>query len=87
MTGNTVRIFPNPARNEAFIRFSLRGDYPVEVELLDIRGQLLYYCRVEGHQGENLVRIPAPGNGGICFCRVLSNGEVRTGKVFFCPND
>ena len=87
MTGNTVRIFPNPARNEAFIRFSLRGDYPVEVELLDIRGQLLYYCRVEGHQGENLVRIPAPGNGGICFCRVLSDGEVRTGKVFFCPND
>ena len=74
--GASVRLYPNPSRQEVFLTVLLPAAMPVCAELFNPQGQCIYRISKHCVEGENRLRLPAPPSAGIYFCK-LRYGEVQ----------
>jgi hypothetical protein len=72
--------YPNPAREEAMLRWAARSDVPVRLEILDVSGRRVATV-VDGGRGDGFVRTAswrAEGVAAGVYYAVLRAGEEST---------
>jgi hypothetical protein len=80
---NTVNIFPNPAKETAFIKLVLNNNDNVKIELINTLGQAVS-AEEKGNlsSGNHLIQLNVNQlNKGVNFCRVTMGNEVKTLKI------
>ena len=86
IVGNTkdvLIIFPNPAQNYALVQFNLLGDSPVELNITDLTGRLVFEKSITT-TGSGIQTVPVNlqhMKDGIYLIQVRSGGKLLTGKV------
>jgi len=79
----SMQVYPNPIVNgSAFqIDYQLKEAGPIELDVLDSRGNHLRNKRVNGFSGSNRLQIQAPQSSGLYFIRLTTAQEIQTKKV------
>ena len=79
-TALQVSVSPNPFRSEAKLSVSVAENSPVNIEVRDLRGQLVQAISYDAVAGsENTVYLQRDGlNNGIYLITVISAAEQRT---------
>lgn len=82
---NNYSVFPNPVINELNISINRKTSDVAQIQIFDIRGQLLSNRKVQVNEGTNLVRInnfkQAGFVSGSYFVKVSTSTETRTFKI------
>ncbi len=80
--GFSAVLYPNPANNQAFIRFELKHNQEVEFSLYDISGKLLQNYNEKYIVGNHLISINTEGlSNGIYFVKLKSQDSVQSLKL------
>ena len=53
-----LSVYPNPAENEANVRFTLPLATPLSVDVCDLSGKVISHSTINGAEGINIVTIP-----------------------------
>ena len=68
---------PNPFNEYTFIKYELKRDADVTIELFNVKGSLLRSINTEGIVGMNMVKINREDlSPGLIFCKVESDGHI-----------
>lgn len=79
---NNFSVYPNPANNEANIKFSVENNQTAKVELINMVGQSVKSTLVEAQTGQNLVLMPlAEMEAGIYMVKVTVNGSQQVKRL------
>ena len=57
---NLGNVYPNPTREEAWVKIQSTKTETAQITIFDIRGALLHESHVELHSGENVMALPIP---------------------------
>ena len=75
-------IFPNPASEEISIKLTAAHRQQVEIRLLNVLQQTVYYSSLEVDENSQTVKIPVQQlEGGMYLVELLYNGERKVLKV------
>lgn len=75
-------IFPNPASEEISIKLTAAHGQQVEIRLLNVLQQTVYYSSLEVDENSQTVKIPVQQlEGGMYLVELLYNGERKVLKV------
>jgi len=83
------KVFPNPVKEVAHLRFSSLGNEQASVQLLDINGKVLlakpsaYWSSVDNSLALNLA--PYQLKAGIYFVKMMANGKTNIQKLVYQP--
>lgn len=79
---NDFTVFPNPANNEANIKFSVENNQTASVELVNMVGQTVKSTVVQAQTGQNLVVMPTTElEAGVYMVRVTVNGSQQVQRL------
>jgi hypothetical protein len=79
---NDLKIYPNPVRDLVWIDFSLPVTGQVEIDIIDMKGQLVLLQNLN-LSGQQFVDIQTSAlKEGIFFLRINTNGKTFTGLKF-----
>lgn len=79
---NDFTVFPNPANNEANIKFSVENNQSAKVELINMVGQSVKSTVVNAQTGQNLVVMPTTElEAGIYMVKVTVNGSQQVQRL------
>lgn len=79
---NDFAVFPNPANNEANIKFSVENSQNATVEIVNMVGQTVKSTVVQAQSGQNLVMMPiAELRAGVYMVRVTVNGSQQVKRL------
>lgn len=79
---NDFTVFPNPANNEANIKFSVENNQNAKVELVSMVGQTVKSTIVQAQTGQNLVVMPTSElEAGIYMVKVTVNGSQQVQRL------
>ncbi len=79
---NNFSVFPNPANNEANIKFSVENNQSAKVELVNMVGQSVKSTIVNAQTGQNLVVMPINElQAGIYMVQVTVNGSQQVQRL------
>jgi hypothetical protein len=81
ITENYFNIFPNPAHSFFYIEIKNIAPQPIDIEILNLSGQLVY--KKQSHPGINKVRVNMPYNIGKCiyFVKIQCDNISYIGKL------
>lgn len=79
---NNFTVFPNPANNEANIKFSVENNQSAKVELINMVGQSVKSTVVNAQTGQNLVVMPTTElQAGIYMVKVTVHGSQQVQRL------
>lgn len=74
--------FPNPARNQATIRYAVPDRQNVTISLYDVLGREVRTVRNEGKEGRTKAQLDVAGlSSGTYFLRLETGGDVKTERL------
>jgi hypothetical protein len=78
-----IESYPNPFISDININITAKSESIVNVNIFDIRGQLVHKSSFLANQGEGIYKVENLDGlaGGIYFVRVESNGDTKTIKM------
>jgi len=79
---NMVSVYPNPAKDIISIEIGNTGDQKIEIELLNVSGQLIYRTQYKNSKDPFVKQIDLSGYAkGVYFVRIRQEGAVYNGKI------
>ncbi len=77
-----VRVYPNPAKNEVNINFTISEERTVDISVYNIEGRVLESLKIESEKGINEVEINVSDYPiGVYFVRVFDGSTTQTQKI------
>lgn len=77
-----VNVFPNPAKNEVHINFTISEERMVEISVYNIEGRELENLKVEGKKGINQTTINVSHYPtGVYFMQIFDGSTIHTQKI------
>ncbi|MGB4848388.1 MAG: T9SS type A sorting domain-containing protein, partial [Saprospiraceae bacterium] len=78
-----VLLYPNPTHGELFIRANNRESGPIDLQLFDLRGQLLYSTKLEENEiNDGTLRMDIRGWAkGMYLLKLSADGQTEMLKV------
>ena len=77
---DNFQIYPHPITDESKVEFSRLNSEEVYINILDYRGRIVSYGKVEGNQ---LIVKKNGLTAGIYFIEINSNSMIRRSKIIF----
>lgn len=75
-------LYPNPAQNQAFIKFELAKNSLVEFTLMDISGKVIQQFKQDCYAGNQMIGLYTQNlNNGIYFVKLNTNEHAQTLKL------
>jgi len=81
--GNTLNVFPNPARDVLNIKIDTNDSKQARIVLTDLIGQQVLMLQRELKQGVNYLTIQNPGLKGIYILTIVADGPKINKRVIF----
>jgi hypothetical protein len=81
--GNTLNVFPNPARDVLNIKIDTNDSKQAGIVLTDLIGQQVLMLQRELKQGVNYLTIQNPGLKGIYILTIVADGPKINKRVIF----
>jgi hypothetical protein len=79
--GSLMKVFPNPARESVYVRFTQNGPGPAAVFLVTLAGQTIHFRQVD-QQGQVSVNLSTSGlPSGLYLIRLETGSGISTEKV------
>ena len=79
---NNFSVYPNPADNEANVRFSVQNNQSVNVKITNLVGQVVQSTNVNAQSGQNLVVMPTASlKSGVYMIEVTANGMKQVKRL------
>ncbi|MGB0930174.1 MAG: T9SS type A sorting domain-containing protein, partial [Chitinophagales bacterium] len=77
-----MRVFPNPAKNEVNINFTIQEERMVEISVYNIKGQQFESLRTESTKGINKVELNVSDYPtGVYFVQIFDGSTTQTQKI------
>ena len=76
-------VIPNPFREKFTIKFNLEKEYEVEINLLNVNGQLIFKDKINGLESENSYQYTDQKNlpPGNYILRIIAGDKAETRKL------
>ncbi|MBC7388296.1 MAG: fibronectin type III domain-containing protein, partial [Opitutaceae bacterium] len=84
MVSNNLTVHPNPAEHATAFNVMLESAGLINLEVLNLNGQMVYNSEIAGHYGENKIDWSIEKDkivAGIYYYKVNTNGKDYTGKL------
>lgn len=79
---SALSIYPNPAKNEAFVNVTLTNSSNLSVYVLNALGQIVKSNSLQGFAGANTLNVDLQGlNSGVYFVKVSDGNHASTTKL------
>jgi hypothetical protein len=77
-----ISVYPNPADDIINIEISNTGEQEIEIELLNVSGQVIYRKEYKNSKDPFVKQIDLSGYAkGVYFVRIRQEGAVYNGKI------
>lgn len=80
-TDNSIRVFPNPARNEVYVVIEHEAAANAHIALYDLQGRLLLEKQVENHQEFHTLDLNSLADGIYMYQVSAAGRSLKTGKL------
>ncbi|MBS1651168.1 MAG: T9SS type A sorting domain-containing protein [Bacteroidetes bacterium] len=78
----SLNVYPNPAKNEAFVKVTLNNSSNLTIQVLNALGQVVKSSSVQAFVGSNTLNVDLQGiNSGIYFVKVSDGTHASTTKL------
>jgi len=77
---NNFSIYPNPARDNVNVEFSLSDNSKIQIRIINSIGQMVKTISTAGQTGENVINIEVKELSVGIYCLEISDGKSNTSK-------
>ncbi|RLD56361.1 MAG: hypothetical protein DRJ05_11425, partial [Bacteroidetes bacterium] len=78
----TILIYPNPAKDKVHIKIISENESPVNIKVLDLKGQLVHFQSSRLQEGENKITLDLSQiHNGLYVIEISTTENVHRGKL------